>query len=86
MTSDYLVPVGPDGIYSVKTGKWRTQTPVLDVEKCIECGTCFMYCPVGAIRADDGGYRIELEYCKGCGICAHECPKGAIQMMQKEAQ
>jgi len=86
VASDYLVPVGPDGIYTVKTGKWRTHTPVLDAEKCVECGICFMYCPVGAIKAEDGSYRIDLEYCKGCGICAYECPQKAIRMMEKEEQ
>lgn len=78
--SDYIVPIGPEGIYEIQTGKWRTRRPVIDKEKCINCGVCLMYCPVNSIRKNDGVISICYDYCKGCGICAHECTKGAIEM------
>lgn len=84
MSHDYIAPVGVEGIYVIKTGKWRTQHPVLAEEKCVKCGECFIFCPVGAIKRRDDRYHIDLEYCKGCGICSHECPTKAIQMVGEE--
>ena len=85
MNREYIVPVGQDGIYIVNTGAWRTQTPSLDQSRCVSCGRCRMFCPVGAIRATQEGFEINLTYCKGCGICARECPVGAISMISEEA-
>ena len=35
-----------------KTGTWRVFKPVVDKEKCNQCGLCAMYCPDSAIDAD----------------------------------
>lgn len=81
LISDYIVPIGPEGLHIIQTGKWRTRKPVMDNEKCVKCGMCLMYCPVNSIcRHEDGSFEICYDYCKGCGICAHECKKGAIEM------
>jgi pyruvate ferredoxin oxidoreductase delta subunit len=64
-----------------KTGDWRSQRPIVDKEKCINCLTCFIFCPDSAIKVENGimiGY--DYDYCKGCGICANECPKKCITM------
>ena len=84
--SKYIVPVGADGIYEIDTGKWRTERPVMDKDKCIECGICAMYCPVFSIIKEDEKYIITYDYCKGCGICAYECPTDAIDMIQEEGK
>lgn len=79
--SDYIVPIGPEGLHIIQTGKWRTRKPVMDTDKCVKCGMCLMCCPVNSIRRhEDGSFEICYDYCKGCGICAHECKKGAITM------
>lgn len=79
--SEYIVPIGKEGLKIVDTGKWRTRKPVMDREKCVKCGVCLMYCPVNSIRKqEDGSFGISYDYCKGCGICAHECKKKAITM------
>ena len=79
--SDYIVPIGPEGLKIIDTGKWRTRKPVMDREKCVKCGICLMYCPVNSItKTVDGAFEISYSYCKGCGICAHECPRHAIEM------
>ncbi len=59
-----------------KTGDWRTQRPIWDAEKCINCMICWVYCPDSAILVDEEGKiaGIDLDHCKGCGICAEECP------------
>ncbi len=85
--SDYIVPIGREGIYYIQTGKWRTRRPVLEPDKCIKCGVCLMYCPVNSIvREADGSYRINYDFCKGCGICAHECKQQAIAMVVEKGE
>ena len=64
-----------------RTGTWRVFRPVVDKEKCNECGLCATYCPDGVIDKD---LEIDLAFCKGCGICANECPKKAITMAREE--
>jgi pyruvate ferredoxin oxidoreductase delta subunit len=69
-----------------KTGSWRSLRPVIDREKCIKCGRCWMFCPDMAIKMDkkDGKAKVDLDYCKGCGICATECPVKCIKMVKEE--
>lgn len=72
------------------TGDWKSQKPVLDSGKCINCMKCFSFCPDMAVRMkmvknEKGENKvaikeIDLKRCKGCGICAAECPVGAIEM------
>lgn len=60
------------------TGDWRQQRPVLDLQKCIHCMLCWLYCPDSSIHAAAGRITgIDLTYCKGCGICAEVCPPRA---------
>jgi len=49
---------------------------------CNSCGTCFVFCPDGAIIWDDGP-RIDHEFCKGCGICVVECPGHAMVLVNE---
>ena len=67
-----------------ETGEWRSQRPLLDVQKCNRCGLCWMYCPDTAIRPEEDCLAIVYRYCKGCGICAQECPQGAISLVVEE--
>ena len=65
------------------TGEWRTNTPVLDQEKCRNCLLCVPYCPDSSIPVKNGK-RLDFDYnhCKGCGICAEVCPFDAIDMKE----
>ena len=73
-----------------KTGEWRTNTPVLDPDKCRQCLLCAPVCPDSSIPVKNGkipvknGKRLDFDYdhCKGCGICAKACPFGAITMKE----
>ncbi len=67
-----------------KTGGWRTFKPVIHMDKCVDCGCCWIFCPDMSILRKDGEYSVDLEYCKGCGICSRECPTGAIEMVLEE--
>ena len=69
-----------------QTGTWRSQKPILDREKCIKCGLCYIYCPEECIQpvSDSPEYfDIDLYHCKGCAICDKECPTDAIIMVEE---
>jgi pyruvate ferredoxin oxidoreductase delta subunit len=86
MERRYVTPIGNDGMYVLDTASWRTVRPVMDKTRCVECGMCLAYCPVGSIIGSDGqGYQITYGFCKGCGICAAECPKKAISMVPERS-
>ena len=75
----------PGSASKYKTGDWRSQRPVFDLERCIKCGICYIYCPEGCISQNaEGNFEADLYYCKGCGICAIECPKDVITMVEEE--
>ncbi len=76
-------------LHTSRTG-WM---PVLERDKCIDCGMCDMVCPdlclVWSTHLDaDGkpGVRldgIDYQYCKGCMRCVETCSTGA---MTREAE
>ena len=67
----------------VKTGEWRTNTPVFYAEKCKQCLLCAPVCPDSSIPVTDGKRGdFDYEHCKGCGICEKACPFGAIEMKE----
>jgi len=61
----------------------REYLPEFDDEKCTQCGTCWVLCPLGVIsEKEDGYFNVDEEYCRGCGVCAWECPTQAIEMVR----
>jgi pyruvate ferredoxin oxidoreductase delta subunit len=72
-----------------RTGSWRVQRPVIDLERCTPakrgaeaCFICWLYCPDCVISRTIPPV-IDYEYCKGCAICAEECPTKAITMVDE---
>lgn len=62
-----------------KTGSFRTHKPNINLEQCIRCRTCWIFCPDGAIDEKRDEYpSIDYDYCTGCGICVNVCPVEAI--------
>ncbi len=75
----------PGSASRYRTGDWRSQRPIFELERCNKCGLCYIYCPEGCVGQDAEGYfEADLYYCKGCGICAKECPKDVITMVEEE--
>ena len=72
----------PGSCKEFATGNWRTAgRPVMDEDKCISCGLCWIYCPEIAFAKGEGEHYVwNGKYCKGCGICAATCPKKALSM------
>jgi pyruvate ferredoxin oxidoreductase delta subunit len=71
------------------TGSWRAIRPNINLDKCIHCMLCFLYCPDNAVKiikySDKQGGNpevigIDLKHCKGCSICSSVCPVKCITM------
>ena len=57
----------------------------IDKEKCVKCGQCIPYCPMGCIsKNSDGIVEIDLDDCVECEICknSHVCPRDALFMQE----
>ncbi|HJX13643.1 MAG TPA: 4Fe-4S dicluster domain-containing protein [Dehalococcoidales bacterium] len=54
--------------------------PIIDHDKCQQCGLCASICACGALVADEKGSVsiIEVEKCGWCTLCELVCPYGAI--------
>ena len=53
--------------------------PEVDIDECIGCGKCAIWCPAEAIEVEQYA-EIDLDECIGCGECRIVCPEGAIQV------
>lgn len=85
MTKIAAVPLSVPSLGSAgETGHWRTERPILEESKCINCLFCWMYCPEGSIHKGEKVVWIDYRFCKGCGICMNECPTKAITMVKEE--
>jgi pyruvate ferredoxin oxidoreductase delta subunit len=68
-----------------RTGDWHSSAPVWDLDKCIKCGVCAVFCPEGCIAMRADGYpEADMEYCKGCAICVCECWAACIAMVEEK--
>jgi 2-oxoacid:acceptor oxidoreductase delta subunit (pyruvate/2-ketoisovalerate family) len=87
LTSWELLPlagvVSPAEAPRALTGGWRTgERPVVELDRCVNCLLCWLYCPDSAIALSGETFTgFDLDYCKGCGICADVCPVAAIAMV-----
>lgn len=69
----YYVPRDRDG----NTMDLLKVKPVLDKDKCTECGTCVEFCPMGSIKKEAPGYVEGM--CIKCGACIKKCPAKALR-------
>lgn len=79
MLSDWMRTI------SKKRKIWTSMSEKLEVnhEKCIQCGSCIKYCPMGAISYVDSRISIDHEKCIDCMRCINYCPKNAFMLNQK---
>ncbi|HEU6446422.1 MAG TPA: 4Fe-4S binding protein [Gaiellaceae bacterium] len=73
---------GPDAPRP-RTGGWRTGLePRVDLDKCVNCLLCWLYCPDAAVLVEDVTFTgFDYDFCKGCELCAEMCPTEAIEMV-----
>ena len=64
--------------------KKRGEVMLIDMEKCVGCGSCMPYCPVAAIRLEDSLAEIDLDECVECSDCkrSNVCPTDAIYQQE----
>ena len=60
--------------------KAQLQHPVVDLSRCLGCGTCVMSCPEDGVLELVHGQAMVVRgaRCQGISACARECPVGAI--------
>jgi 2-oxoacid:acceptor oxidoreductase delta subunit (pyruvate/2-ketoisovalerate family) len=77
----------PDQAERLRTGGWRTGVkPTVELERCVDCLLCWLYCPDSAIRLDGTAFAgFDYDVCKGCELCSIVCPEGAITMVADDA-
>jgi 2-oxoacid:acceptor oxidoreductase delta subunit (pyruvate/2-ketoisovalerate family) len=84
------LPVGGtvvrDDALQPETGGWRTGLkPQADLNACVNCLLCWLYCPDSAVVLEGTTLAgFDERYCKGCEICAEICPVNAIEMVADE--
>lgn len=62
------------------TGEWIPWFPVIDRDKCVDCGKCFEFCLFGVYSREASKVIVEHpRNCKNnCPACARVCPVNAI--------
>ena len=45
----HVTPLGNQGMYILDTAAWRVVRPVMDKNRCVNCGICLTDCPVRSI-------------------------------------
>ena len=89
ITRDFRVTRQPvvsstGGRFGAFVRKTATPRPVIDTDKCNQCGTCIKMCPVGPTALGwmlhEAGKRPKYNYdrCIRCYCCQEICPEGAI--------
>ena len=57
---------------------------MLDLELCVNCLLCWLYCPDSALELDGTALTgIDYLHCKGCELCVEVCPTGALAMAEE---
>ena len=80
MCDQGALPESFGGSSDFDSERWRVVRPIMDKERCTDCGACIYNCPMGTVYADGTVIRIRYEGCIGCGICAVDCMIHAITM------
>lgn len=58
----------------------------VNVEECIQCGTCVKRCMFGAHESDGKSVIFHQDRCFGCGLCVTKCPTNALTMKLKQSK
>lgn len=61
--------------YTATVASWRVVKPVFNIDVCIDCQNCWVWCPDSSILSRDKQMLgIDYDHCKGCEICVEVCP------------
>jgi len=65
-------------VHSLKKSNYKA---VINLDDCIECGTCEEVCFFDAIVYNNK--YIVTNNCMGCGLCTMKCPENAISLIER---
>jgi len=55
--------------------------PVINKEKCTNCGMCILVCPQNVFGKENGSVVVKKpDECIDCGACEMQCPEQAIKL------
>ena len=61
--------------YTATVASWRVNKPVFNIDVCIDCQNCWVWCPDSSIISRDKQMLgIDYDHCKGCEVCSEVCP------------
>ena len=61
--------------YTASVAAWRVRKPVFNIDVCIDCQNCWVWCPDSSIISRDKQMLgIDYDHCKGCEVCVEVCP------------
>ncbi len=61
--------------YTATVASWRVMKPVFNIDVCIDCQNCWVWCPDSSILSRDKQMLgIDYDHCKGCEVCVEVCP------------
>ncbi len=79
--------VRPDPAERPRTGGWRTGVrPQVELDACVNCLLCWVYCPDSAVNTSDGAFAgFDLDRLQGLRDLRDRLPTGAIEMVPEHA-
>ena len=79
----YCNTLCPVGTVLGFVARFSWMKPVIDTDKCINCGMCVKNCKASCI--DMKGHKIDYSRCVACMDCLERCKKGAISYTHRSA-
>jgi len=73
--------------YTASVASWRVQKPVFNIDVCIDCQNCWVWCPdTSIISRDKQMLGIDYDHCKGCEVCVEVCPTNPKSLLMFNEQ
>ncbi len=73
--------------YTATVASWRVKKPVFNIDVCIDCQNCWVWCPDSSILSRDKQMLgIDYDHCKGCEVCVEVCPTNPKSLLMFNEQ
>jgi len=73
--------------YTATVASWRVKKPVFNIDVCIDCQNCWVWCPDSSIISRDKQMLgIDYDHCKGCEVCVEVCPTNPKSLLMFSEQ
>ncbi len=74
----HSLSMGPEPV-SRFVRRYMLQKPVIDAQRCEQCGECWRVCPAKVMERVDRKVHIDYDRCIRCYCCLEVCPHGAVR-------